>query len=210
MKKIIYALVLISFLTATLLYIYLPDQKFASHWNSKGEVDGYMSKFWALFLTPLMITGMALLLKFLPKIDPLKKNIKKFKKDYDYFIVAITVFLFYIYILTVLWNINVKFSMTVSVVPGVALLIIYTGFFLEKAQRNWFVGIRTPWTMSNDKVWRKTHKVAGKLFVVSGVICLAGMVFEQYLLWFVLIPLIFSSIFVFGYSYFVWKKVKKK
>ena len=210
MKKIIYALVLISFLTATFLYFYMPEQEFASHWNSKGEVDGYMSKFWALYLTPMMISGIAILLKYLPKIDPLKKNIKKFKKDYDYFIVAITVFLFYIYILTVLWNLNVKFSMTVSVVPGLALLIIYTGFFLEKAERNWFVGIRTPWTMSNDEVWRRTHKVAGKLFVASGVICLAGMVFEQYSLWFIMVPLIGSSMFVFIYSYFIWKNVKKK
>ncbi|MBU2634467.1 MAG: DUF1648 domain-containing protein, partial [Nanoarchaeota archaeon] len=158
-KTTILALIIIilSFLISIYFYPQLPDQM-ASHWNSKGEVDDYMSKFWGSFLMPIVSLGILLLFIFIPKIDPLKKNIQAFRKYYDMFIIIMILFLFYIHILTLLWSLNIKYNMTQMLIPAIAILFYYISILMKNSKRNWFIGIRTPWTLSNDKVWEKTHK----------------------------------------------------
>jgi uncharacterized membrane protein len=199
--------ILISFGIGVYLYPQLPEQM-ASHWNAGGEVDGYMSKFWGVFLLPMILLGMFLLFLILPKIDPLKKNFVGFKKYYNALITFIIIFLFYIYALTIVWNMGVCFNMTQFVIPAVGILFFYIGTILEHTKRNWFVGIRTPWTLSSDAVWDKTQKLGGKLFKITGVVILLGVLFPQYLLWLVLIPTISTVLIVIAYSYFEYQKEK--
>jgi len=208
MKKIhiiILGIVLVSFIIAIYFYPSMPE-RMASHWNAKGEVDGSLPKFWGLFLMPIVSLGMFLLFIFIPKIDPLKKNIEKFRKQFDMFIVMIILFLLYIYILTLFWNLDYRFDMTIMIVPAMGILFFYIGFLVEKAKRNWFVGIRTPWTLSNDVVWEKTHKLGGKLFKAAGVIAFFGIFFGEYAIWFVLVPVISVSVYLVAYSYFEYKR----
>ena len=89
---IILIIILLSFAIAIYIYPQMPD-KMASHWNTKGEVDGYMSKLWGVFLMPVISIALFLMFILIPKIDPLKKNIDKFRKYYDGFIVLIILFL---------------------------------------------------------------------------------------------------------------------
>ena len=185
-------------------------EKVASHWNSKGEVDGYMSKFWGIFLMPILSIVLLVLFVLFPKIDPLKKNITKFKKYYEWFIVLFILFLFYIYIITLIWNLGYKFNMTAAIIPAFGILFFYIGILTENAKRNWFIGIRTPWTLSNDEVWEKTHKLGGKLFKISGVIALLGILFQKYAIYLFLIPVIFSALYSSIYSFFEYRKQKKK
>ena len=98
-------IILLSFILGVCLYPQMPE-KMASHWNAQGEVNGYLPKFWGLFLVPLISVG---LFSVIPKIDPLKHNIEEFKKYYDGFVVLVILFLFYVYILTILWNIGASF-----------------------------------------------------------------------------------------------------
>jgi len=208
MKKVIIialGIILISFLLGIYLYPMMPE-KMASHWNARGEVDGYMTKFWALFLMPLMSLGLLLLFLVIPKIDPLKQNIEKFRKYFDIFIVLMLGFLFYIYLLTIFWNLGVRFSMTQLMIPAMAALFYYCGILVENAKRNWFIGIKTPWTLSSEKVWDKTHKLGGKLFKGAGLIILLGIVLESYALLFILVPIIFVSIYLIVYSYLEYQK----
>ena len=103
MKKtniIVLLIIGLSFAVGFYFYPQMPE-KMASHWNEHGQVDGYMAKFWALFTMPLMILGLFLFFLVIPKIDPLKENIAKFRKYFDIFIVLIIGFLFYIYLLTI-------------------------------------------------------------------------------------------------------------
>jgi len=88
----------------------MPDEM-ASHWNFKGEVDDYLPKFWGLFLMPIISLGLFLLFLLIPKIDPLKANIEKFRKYFDGFMVLMMVFLFYIYLLSIIWNLGKRFDM---------------------------------------------------------------------------------------------------
>ena len=83
------------------------------------------------------------------------------------------------------------------------------GGFLKTAKRNWFIGIRTPWTLSNDKVWDKTHQLGSKLFMASGIISLLGLFKSKCLIWFLLVPVLLSTLILFVYSYLEWKKLKK-
>ncbi len=181
-------------------------EKMASHWNYKGEVDGYMQKSVGLFLMPILSVVLFVLFSFIPKIDPLKSNIEKFRKYYDEFIVLIIVFLFYIYLLTIAWNLGIKFNMNQMIPPAIGILFYYSGILIENSKRNWFIGIRTPWTLSSDNVWDKTHKIGGKLFKVSGIISLLGIFFGDYSMFFLLVPIIASSIYVTIYSYAEYRK----
>jgi len=199
---------MISFIIGISFYSLLPD-KVASHWNAKGEVDGYMSKFGGLFLMPVISLVLLLLFIIIPKIDPLKHNIEKFRKYFDGFIVLMMLFLFYLYILTILWNIGVRFNFVHLLVPIFSIFFYYCGILIQKAQRNWFIGIRTPWTLSNEQVWNKTHKIGGILFKIAGIISLIGILLTEYALFFVICPVILASLFPVIYSYFAYQKLTK-
>jgi len=180
----------------------------ASHWNSQGEVNGYMSKFWGLFLMPIVIVALFLIFLIIPKIDPLKKNIEKFRKYFDGFILLMVIFMVYIHILTLLWNFNYRFNMTTMIIPAIAVLFYFIGIMLKEVKRNWFIGIRTPWTLSSDVIWEKTHQLGSKLFKLSAVLMLMGLFFDQYLVWFVLVPTLGTALFLIVYSYVEYKKRK--
>ena len=205
---IIFGIILLSFAIGIYYYPQMPE-KLASHWNAQGQVDGYTSKFWGLFLMPIISVGMLLLFILIPRIDPLKSNIQQFRKYFDGFVVLIMVFLFYLYLLTIFWNSGYTFNMITFLSPAFAILFYYSGILIENAKRNWFIGIRTPWTMSSDKVWEKTHKIGGKLFKIAGVVTLLAIFFETDAIFFIVVPVIIISIYTVLYSYLEYQKEMK-
>lgn len=204
-KIIIFLIIFLSFVVGFYFYSQMPE-RMASHWNAEGKVDGYVSKFWGLFLMPIISLVMALLFLLIPRIDPLKENIQKFRKYFDRFIVLIMLFLLYLYFLTIFWNLGFRFNMIYAIIPSFTVLFYYVGIMVQNAKRNWFVGIRTPWTLSSEAVWDKTHKIGGKLFKAAALIALPGIFFGQYAIFFVIAPVILIVIFTFIYSYFEYKK----
>jgi uncharacterized membrane protein len=208
-KQIIPILIILAgFIVGIYFYSQMPE-KMASHWNASGEVNGYMGKFWGMFLTPIMSVGLFLLFLIIPKIDPLRANIEKFRKYYDDFIILFLGFFFYVYLLTIFYNLGIKFNMAQMMMPAMAALFYYCGILIENAKRNWFIGIRTPWTLSSENVWNKTHKLGGKLFKAAGLIILLGIVMGNCAVYFILIPTLFVSIYLIVYSYFEYKKDEK-
>jgi len=182
----------------------------ASHWNIHGEVDGYISKFWGVFLLPFIFTALALLFVAIPRIDPLKANIEKFRKYYDGFIILFSIFWFSIYIQSILWNIGIQISPTIVFPVGFSFLFFYIGILCENVKRNWFIGIRTPWTLSNEKVWEKTHRNGAKMFKIAGLVALLGVLFQDYAFLLILIPVILIVAYTFTYSYFEYQKELKR
>lgn len=210
MKKaylIIITTIILFFAIGIYFYPQLPD-RLASHWNAEGLVDGHMTKFWGLFLMPMIALAAFLLFIALPKIDPLKENIEKFRKQYDTFIIMFVLFLFYLYILTLLFNLGFYFNIVLMTVPAFSALFYYIGIMMESAKRNWFIGIRTPWTLSSDKVWKKTHKLGSKLFKAAGITSLGGLILPDYAIYFVIIPVIGVAVYTIIYSYLEYKKIK--
>lgn len=203
------AVILLSFIVGAYFYPSMPD-KMASHWNAQGEVNGYMSKFWGVFFMPFLFAGLLLFFIAIPKIDPRKENIEKFRQYYDGFIALIITFMFYIYLLSIFWNMGRQFDFSTAITPALAALFYYSGIMLENSRRNWFIGIRTPWTLSSEKVWNKTHVLGGKLFKIAGVFALMGIVFRKYVMWFIVAPVILLSLSLVIYSYIEYRKEKKK
>lgn len=186
-------------------YPYLPAQM-ASHWGLVGEVNGYMSKTVSLIFLPALMLGILMLLLFLPKIDPLKNNIDKFRSYYDSFILIVESFLAYVFVLIIVWNLGFKFDLIRFLVPAMAILFYYLGIILPETRPNWIFGIRTPWTMMDGKVWYKTNLLAGRLFRLSGILTLGGFFFPHQAIYFIVIPVVAISIYLFFYSYLEFKK----
>lgn len=212
MRKItaaITGLVLLSFILSIYFYPQVPE-KMATHWNSQGEVDGYMSKLWGLFFMPLVITGIVIMFLIIPKIDPKKENIAKFRKYYDRFIVILILFMIAVHLQILLWNAGIKISPN-SVLPlGIGLLFYYIGILTENAERNWFIGIRTPWTLSSDRVWKKTNHIGGKLFKIAGMAAILGAFFPEYAIYFILVPIMVIAGLTVVYSYIEYQKEIKE
>jgi uncharacterized membrane protein len=206
---IVAGLILISFILSIHFYSQVPEQM-ATHWNSKGEVDGYMSKSWGLFFMPVVITGLAALLLITPRIDPKKENIEKFRKYYDRFIIIFVLFMVAIHFQIILWNIGIQISPNAVLPAGVGILFYYIGILMENAERNWFIGIRTPWTLSSDRVWKKTNLLGGKLFKAAGIISILGTLSPDFAIFFIIVPALFTAGFTVVYSYVEYKKELKR
>ncbi|MFA7169753.1 MAG: SdpI family protein [Candidatus Paceibacterota bacterium] len=167
-----------------------------------------MPKVWGLFLLPIMSLMLFGLFLIIPKIDPLKANVAKFQKYFDGFILVFEIFFLYIYLLTISWSLGSRFDMTAVMMPALAILFYYMGILVGQAERNFFIGIRTPWTLSSDTVWKKTHRLGGKLFKAVAVLTALGFFFPAYAILLMLLPVIGVSIYLTVYSYFEFKKEK--
>lgn len=188
------------------VYGRLPEQM-ASHWNTTNQVDGYISRFWGAFLMPVISVGMLLLFLVIPQIDPLKANIAKFREYFNAFIVLIIGFMVYMHILTMLWNLGYdRFNMGAAMLPAMGLIFIFAGIMMRQAKRNFFIGIRTPWTLSSDHVWDETHRLGSILFIASGILALFGAFFPDYAIWFIMVPVLGSTLFLLVYSYILYQR----
>lgn len=186
-------------------YPQLPE-RVASHWNAAGTPDDTMSRLWGVLLIPLIAIGVFVLLKAVPFIDPKRHNIAEFRKYYDGFIVVMLLFLLYVHALVLVWNVGVGFHITRVMIPGLAVLFFYIGVMLRHAKQNWTVGIRTPWTLSDDRVWEHTHILGGRLFIAASIILLGGVLFPSHLVWFVVAPLVLVALVTTVYSYFLYNR----
>lgn len=202
---IIAGILLFSFILSVYFYSQVPEQM-ATHWNSRGEVDGYMPKLWGLFSMPVVTTGLVLMLLVVPRIDPKKGNIEKFRKYYDKFIIIFVLFMVTIHLQILLWNTGIRINPNSVLPAGIGVLFYYIGNLIENAERNWFIGIRTPWTLSSDGVWRKTNRLGAKLFKTAGIVAIFGVLVPDFAFLFIIIPALFIAGFTIVYSYVEYQK----
>jgi len=203
-------MIALALLAGAVLWNQLPNQM-ASHWGVNDQVNGYMPKFWGVFLMPLITLGMLALFLVVPNIDPLKANIAQFRETFNIFIVLIVAFMLYIHGLTLAWSLgHQNFKMSAAMLPFMGVLFIGVGYMLRKAKRNFFIGIRTPWTLSSDNVWDKTHQLGSILFMASGAFAIIGGFFGgMTAFWLMFVPLIGSSLFLVIYSYVLYRSETK-
>ena len=202
------SLVALTIVFSIIILKYLPD-KMITHWDFEGNANGWSDKYFFTSLMSVMILFMYLLFNFLPKIDPKKNNYIKFNDFYKSFQLIIILFLFLIYILTILINLGVDISVSKVVSLMVGLLFIYLGIYMKKIKSNWFVGIRTPWTLSNDIVWEKTHKFGGKIFVIIGGLFLISSYLPFFIFKYIIYFIVLSILSIIIYSYYTYKQITK-
>jgi len=204
-------ILLIIFNIAFGLYIFnmLPDQ-IPTHWDMHGNPDQYSGKAFGSFFIPGLLAFIYLLMTFLPLADPKKDRYKDFSKAYTVIRLILVIYLTAIYWASSAYalgvNINIADFSTISI--GVLFLII--GNFMPKLKPTWFVGIRTPWTLSDETVWYKTHRLGGKMFLLGGLIILALTLFPTSIRWIVFMAVVFAVVIVtFVYSWWIWRKQDK-
>lgn len=200
-----FVLIALALAAGLLLSSQLPDPM-PSHWNAAGEIDGYTSKALGIWLLPLMTAGLTLLLAFIPLLDPLRANIEKFRPLYNLFIIGFVAYMLYVYALTLASALGWQFNMSVMLLPVMGLLFIGISFLLKNAKRNFFIGIRTPWTLSSDSVWEKTHALGAKTFLVGGLVILLSAFLGETGLWLMLIALMIAAFVPIVYSYILWRQ----
>ena len=183
----------------------LPDTM-PTHWNLAGEVDGWSGKLFGAWLMPAIIAGLWLILRFLPRLDPRRANYAKFGPTYEAIIVTVMLFLFCLHAVALRTALGLPAPMERLVPLGAGAMMIVIGNLLPRARPNWFVGIRTPWTLSSDRVWERTHRVGGRLFVVGGIVVVLAALFAPQLAQRIMIgTLVAESIAVVAYSYMEWR-----
>jgi uncharacterized membrane protein len=171
MKKHILPLILIgaTILVWLVAFPNLPEQ-LPTHWNFNGEADGYSTKLSAM----LMQIGIMVLLYFsafyMPKIDPRKANYQYFIKGYTVIYNSLLTIFFVLNMLMILNGLGYDIPMSAIGTLVIGAIFIILGNFLPQVRSNFFIGVRTPWTLSNDEIWRKTHRFMAKIFFVAGII----------------------------------------
>lgn len=181
----------------------------AIHWNAQGEADGTGGTFSALYLLPVLLLASSLLILGLARMDPMRTARLNFPL-LNSVVLVMALYLAYLHALTLAWNLGYRFNMSQMLTPAFGLLFIFMGFVLERAKPNWFVGIRTPWTISNVLVWEQTHRLGGLLFKISGGLALLGIFFPAIAIWLVIVPVMAVSLVTVVYSYVVYRQIAQK
>lgn len=203
-------MIALSVLVGTILYPRLPDQ-IPSHWNANGEVDATTSRLKGVTQLPLVAASMALLMWFVPKIDPKRANWELFREYYNALIVLLVGFMLYIYALTLFWSLDIRFSIGRAIAPALGVLFFYLGSVMGRIKQNWFFGIRTPWTLSSARVWDKTHQRGGQVFKLAALIALAGVLLPENLIFFsVLVPILLAAGYTMLYSYLEYRREESR
>ncbi len=214
-EMVLLLLIILSFIPGLLLYQQMPSQV-PSHWNINGEVNGYSSRLTSVFLFPAMNLVLYFIFLFIPQIDPSRKNYAKFSTSYIVMRWAVHLFFTFVYLFILFNALRItqgqsSWNVSIIIPGGFSLLFIVIGNYLTRVRHNYFVGFRTPWTLANEQVWQKTHRLGGKLFVLSGVVGLAGIFFESTLRFALMIgPVLLTVVVTTVYSYLEFRKLQVK
>lgn len=187
-----------------------PD-KIPTHWGVDGQIDDYGGK-WSVFLGPLLGLGMYLLMIVLPKIDPRKKNYDLFSGAYWLIRIALVLLMCIIGMMTDLVSLGYKLDVGMIVQLSVLGLFLLIGNQMGKIRPNYFVGIRTPWTIDNQEVWTKTHRLGGRIWVgttLALIICVFILPMKIFAILF-FVSIITMAVIPIVYSYVIHKKIKEQ
>ncbi len=192
-----------------LAYPHLPE-KIVTHWNLEGKPDGFSSRFTGVSLIPFITLGIYGLMLVAPLLDPRKENYVKFLKAYRLIKLGIFLFLLGTQLLIIAFNLGYNVNIGKIITLGLGVLFALLGTYLPQIKHNYFIGIKTPWTLANEKVWQQTHRLGGKLFLISGfLIMLSVFLPDKPRFWLLMILLIGSSFIAMVYSYFLFKNEQK-
>ena len=199
-------IVLVSAIASVLAYPDLPRQM-AIHFSAQGTPDDYLDRPFAVALLPALELAMVGMYAVIPRIDPLGENIADFEDHYDLIAVVTVGILAYVHGAVLAYNLGYEFQMGQVIAPVLAVVGIVFGTVVENAKQNWFVGIRTPWTLSNEEVWNRTHERSGILFKIAGLVALLAIPFPGHFELLAIVPLALAALLPTVYSYVVYRRL---
>ena len=206
-KWIPFLIIAAAFIASAVVYPRLPAT-IPTHWNGfEGQPNGYSSRMWGAWMVPLFLMGMGALLRFLPVIDPRGRNYAKFGGTFEGIMISLMLFALGLHIIVLRAALGYPVNMQRTLPIGVGILFIVIGNLLPRARPNWFIGLRTPWTLSSDRVWEKTHRFGGRIFVAGGILMvLAAFVSAQWAHVVLFAVVLLCSAGALVYSYLEWRR----
>jgi uncharacterized membrane protein len=207
MRKWIPLLIVVAaFMASAVVYPRLPETM-TTHWDMSGRPDGWSNRMWGALTLPIFLLGMWALVQILPRIDPRGSNYAKFGGAFEAIIVSVMLFMLALHVVVLRASLGYPVQMQRIMPIGIGILLVVIGNLLPRARPNWFVGIRTPWTLSSDRVWEKTHRFGGRVFVAGGVlITIAGFLWVQWAQVVLVTVVTVCAVAVLLYSYVEWKR----
>lgn len=207
-----YPAFLVALSVAVSVYAYprLPA-RVTTHWDIHGQPNGYSSRLFAAVFFPLLLLALWGFLRGLPRIDPRRANYAKMQGSYDLVVNAALTIVVIAHVGAMSAALGAHVNIVRVVTAAVGAMIALIGNVLPRARPNWWFGIRTPWTLSNDRVWERTHRVGGRLFVAAGVlIVIAAFAPPLFALPAIVVFGAGSSLAAVIYSYFAWREETRK
>ncbi len=201
----IFLLAIIPFGFIGFVYNDLPNH-IPTHWGIDGNVDAYGPKSMQFVLAGigLLLYG---LMRFIPKIDPKRANIEQFSSTYTLLRLGTQIFFTGLLVVTTLVGLGVELDVDMIVRAGISILFIGIGNYFGKMKPNYMIGIKTPWTLANENVWLKTHRMSGYLWVILGVVMFLTSFSNHIIAVSVFIGcIIFMIVIPFIYSYYLFKR----
>lgn len=207
LRILTYLLALAGILLTAALYPILPEQ-IPTNWNMDGTVT-YGSRY-TIFITAGMGLLFAVLFDILPKIDPRRKNYEKFGRFYDLFCVLMEIFMLMINGVIITETLHPgTLSVPMFILLSVGILFVVIGNFMPKFKSNFYMGIKTPWTLSSDEVWRKTHRLGGRCFFLSGLLFIICAFLPESLINLCVIAVLIAC-FIPGLMSWIWWRQEQK
>ena len=198
-------LVAAAFLFSLFAYRHLPDPM-VTHWDMRGNPNGYGSRFVGAFLVPVIALVVWGFMRGLPYIDPRRANYAKFQSTYDLIVNAVVTLMVAIHVAVIGTALGWPIHIQVVTPLGVGIMLLVMGNVMPRARSNWWFGIRTPWTLSSDSVWNRTHRVGGYLMTAAGVLTILSVLLPPQVGFVVLMgSIVGASLGSVVYSYFAWK-----
>jgi uncharacterized membrane protein len=194
---------------AVALYPLLPQQ-IPTHWGLSGEPDGWTSKWPGAFLFVGLAAGIWLLLLLLRRIDPRRRHYAEFEPTFWLILNVLVLFLALLQGVAFGAALGWPVDMPRIVLLAIGLMFVALGNYLPRVRSNWWVGVRTPWTLESERVWRATHRLAGRTFVAGGLMIMVAAILADALRpWVALAGLLLGGIVPVVYSYIVWRREKR-
>ena len=198
-------IVLAMFGAGYLLYDKLPAQM-PSHWNIEGEVDSYISKQLGVVLFPSITLAIALLFPILSKIDPRKEKYALFKRPWLILQMVFVMFFAYIYFVSLYLTFHPEQSAAGFILGGIGVLFVLIGNYLGKIRQNYFIGIKTPWTLHSEDVWNKTHRLGGWCFAIAGLVIFGNAFVQWHMAAVMSVATVFAVVPPIVYSYLLHRR----
>lgn len=206
---VIQLLIVASMITVGLLmFDQMPDMM-PTHWNVKGEIDDWTSKTTWVWLFPSITLVLALLFPILSRIDPRKEKYTLFRRPWLILQMVFVVFFAYLYFATMYIALHPEILVTPFILGGIGVLFIVIGNYLGKVRQNYFIGIKTPWTLDNEEVWNRTQRVGGWSFMFAGLIIFTEAFIRWQEVWAIFTAIGIAVIIPVLYSYLLHKKIVK-